>query len=225
MAFRKNKVQQAETARELLAEPVGFTASVEEDPRGRTWQDRVNWVARSNPTILRTFGMAVLSASGRPLPAGADRWTLAITDAKVHNLKFPTYDRATRILLGDPSPLAIQQLRKEAKARVDRGRTSSGPREASPVDGRKTGGLSPMFEQRPSGGVLHRTAVCAICHGARAAVRAQMRTLGLTASAAALEPGVVSLVTRALAPHAPSLAATGIVSRIEYEASFPATRR
>jgi hypothetical protein len=33
--------------------------------------------------------MAMLMASGRPLPAGTDRQVYAITDAKVHDHKFP----------------------------------------------------------------------------------------------------------------------------------------
>jgi hypothetical protein len=81
MEFRKNKVIRAETARELLAEPVGLTASLGDDPMGDTWQDRVAWVAEYNPTIVQSFGMAVLTASARPRPAGSDRWLYALADA------------------------------------------------------------------------------------------------------------------------------------------------
>jgi hypothetical protein len=123
-----DKLMQAETARELLAEPVGLTASVDDDPRGRTWQDRVAWVARNNPTIVKSFGMAVLTASGRPLPAGSDRWLYPLSDAIVHGHKLPTYDRATRMLLGDPSPQAIEVLRTVAKRRVDAGRAKASSR-------------------------------------------------------------------------------------------------
>jgi hypothetical protein len=98
MEFRKNKVIRAETARELLAEPVGLTASLGDDPMGDTWQDRVAWVAEHNPTIVQSFGMAVLTASARPLPAGSDRWLYALADATearvsgVPEHKLPTYD-------------------------------------------------------------------------------------------------------------------------------------
>ena len=46
----------------------------------------------------------VLTASGAPLPAATGGWLYALTDEKVHGHKFPAYDRATRILLGDPGP-------------------------------------------------------------------------------------------------------------------------
>ena len=55
----------------------------------------------------------VLTASGAPLPAGTDFRVHAITDAKVHGHKIPAYDRATRILLGDPGP-----RRRERSARM-----------------------------------------------------------------------------------------------------------
>jgi hypothetical protein len=65
---------------------------------------------RRRKCVVPAFGMAVLTASGRPLLAGTDRRVYAITHAKVHGHKFPAYDSA---LLGYCLAIPAQAMRTQ----------------------------------------------------------------------------------------------------------------
>ena len=135
-AFRSNRMEQAKHALELLREPPTppsvralAAAASSEDPIGNGWKARLAYVARNEPTVVSSFGMAVLTASARPTSAGTCRWCIASNDARVHRLKPPTYDSATRLLLGTPCTRDLKFIRAQMNAHVNAGRKT--PRSTS----------------------------------------------------------------------------------------------
>jgi hypothetical protein len=132
LAFRANKVEQARAVLDTLREPPpplsarAVTAALNSpDPVGSGWEARRDWVLKHHDAAVKSFGPDVITAAARPVPAGTCRWHIATMAARVHGTKSPTYDRATRLLLGDACPRCISAIRAGLKARVDSVRGTS----------------------------------------------------------------------------------------------------
>jgi hypothetical protein len=108
-------------------DPEAITAAV----AGRLHEEAA-WVW---PDAKRRFGMATLRAATRPAPKGCCRWGQADLHAKVHGLRRPGLDAATKALVGGPCARCVQRVRAELTARVDSGRRSSPSRIVSPAVG------------------------------------------------------------------------------------------
>jgi len=144
-AFRSNRMEQAKRVLTLLREPPTppsvralAAAASSEDPIGNGWKARLAYVARNEPTIVDSFGMAVLTASVRPASAGTCRWCIASNDSRVHKLKPPAYDSATRLLLGTPCQMDLAFIRSQMDVRVNAGRRKT-PRSGTSVPRRAAG--------------------------------------------------------------------------------------
>jgi len=129
-------MDQAKRALTILREPPPpasmralAAAASSEDPIGTGWKQRLAYLTRNEPTVVDSFGMAVLTASVRPASAGTCRWCIASNDSRVHKLKPPAYDSATRLLLGTPCQLDLAFIRSQMDAKVNAGRKT--PRSTS----------------------------------------------------------------------------------------------
>jgi hypothetical protein len=80
------------------------------DPMGETWSQRLNHVLKREPSIVAALGVPVLWAMARPLPAGSDRWAVAILAAREQSAPTPKYNALTRRALGAPSPTSAHML-------------------------------------------------------------------------------------------------------------------
>jgi hypothetical protein len=188
--WKRNQLAQAERAVQLLAPAPdspswrAMVAALENpDPRGSTWTDRLDYVIRTEPAIVESFGPAALRASARPIPAGVCRWCLADADARVHGSRRLQLSTATRKLLGVPCKQCLQRMRDEAAVRVDAART---PARGTPGQGTGRSAGSGSFTRAPRAGrPLHATPSCLTCHQA-ASGKSNRATL--TASALPHEP-------------------------------------
>jgi hypothetical protein len=89
---------------------------VNDSPLGKPHEE----IARVFPDARR-FGVAVLAAAPR---SGMCRWDIAFMNARAYGTKPPAFNRATRLLLGDPCENCVRTMRANMKARVGSGRLS-----------------------------------------------------------------------------------------------------